>query len=363
MAAGSCTRDALGTFQLSAEEVVDLPSAVKACLRRCFGCANCHTVTLNQKMRDCSWYSVCNLQHLKTHWKGFLSAAVPWSNASSTSGAKFERPGEHDECLKWGGTQWVTSSGIQVPRFSKHDFRHSNRTLLVVGDSSMRFLYSAILDAFGLHDRPYPFHWLPDDDPCSFAQVGWPQSGPCADKWRGPCRDAADGCTYEHTWHGIRLIFTWWHDKLPLTLPIKDNVHLLVTSTGIWEMFGDDGSLNTRHTYRSAVRQNLQSIVHAVQPKFTVAFSNGICLGAQQTFFPTVHAAREPFPSVGFELQLLSGNRELQQLTEGNAGMAYYDRSMSMLTGNDVSSPCFHHHPYGKASDLHAAIALSHLLP
>ncbi len=246
----------------------------------------------------------------------------------------------------------MTSSGYPVPKIEEEIIRlyHVNRTILVVGDSSMRFLYSALVDSFGIV-RPYPHHSLPESDPCAFSRVGWPSNGPCAMKWRGPCRDANAGCTYNHSWRGIKLKFVWWRNGLRLKLPVREQVDLLLTSAGIWESMAQKNMV----AYRDVVRTNVLKIVSAVGAKQTILFSNGVCRRSQNMYFRNFN-----WPDAALETSVLSGNRELSLVADSHH-LTYFDRSLSMLTKNDTVSPCVNHHPYGKASDLHALFALSRL--
>lgn len=223
----------------------------------------------------------------------------------------------------------------------------------------MRFFYSALLDVFNI-SRQFPFHKLPESDECAFSRVGWPSAGKCAVKWRGPCRDANAGCTYDHQHKNVRLLFTWWHNGLPLKLPWQRpnlNVDLLVTSTGIWESFS--GKLSDVGLYE-LVQKNVHRIFHSVNAKRRILLSNGVCKGLQRAFFST----RNEWPNSDVERRVLYSNKALldfagKQPHEYN--LSFYDRNPSMMTGMDRKSPCFHHHPYGKASDLHARFALYYL--
>ena len=254
----------------------------------------------------------------------------------------------------WVGERWVTATGLHVGRASRDPFRQSNRTIVVVGDSTTRFFYSALLDVFGVR-RTYPLHYLPPTDRCSFARVGWPSRGECAWRWRGPCRDSNSGCSYDHRWRGVRMVFFWWHHGLPLRLAPPPAVDLLITSAGVWEAMGTRGD----GEYRSAVRSSVSGVVEAVAARFSVVLSNGVCLGMQQAFFPRFRT----WPTPIMEQRVLEGNRVLQRYADERDKTAFYDRAPSMLTGNDSQSPCINHHPYGKASDLHVSLVLRHLRP
>lgn len=255
----------------------------------------------------------------------------------------------------WSGRTWKTLSGATPHLCSRSCIRHlwhrKNKTLLVVGDSTMRFLYAAILHILKVN-HSYPHHWLPPNDVCAFERVGWPVGGPCATRWRGPCRDNRHGCTYSHAWHKINLVFVWWRNNLPLTLPVRD-VDLLLSSTGVWEAMGNKNS----SLYRSAVRVNMQRILSTVTFRRAIVFSNGICLQQSKDYFKNFSG----WPSVGMEERIMEGNQELSQVAQSNR-VLFFDRTWSMLTGDDISSPCVYHHPYGKSSELHASFALAHLL-
>ena len=254
----------------------------------------------------------------------------------------------------WVGNQWMTLTGTSTPLCHSSCIRQltrKNRTLLVVGDSTMRFMYAAILSALNVKHQ-YPNHRLPSADECSFERVGWPTSGKCALRWRGPCRDDKHGCTYAHMWHKTRLVFTWWRNRLPLTLPVNRNVDLLLVSTGIWEAMG----IKNTTVYRETVRNNIRAIIDAVRPHRSILFSNGVCLGFQKVFFKSF----SHWPTPGMEERIIQGNTEIETIAK-KENLIFFDRTWSMITGNDTNSPCIFHHPYGKASELHASFALSQL--
>lgn len=209
----------------------------------------------------------------------------------------------------------------------------------------MRFLYSGLLDAFNVKRR-YPHHKLPPSHNCSFSHVGWPGSGPCAWLWRGPCRDSSSGCTYDHNVNRLRIVFTWWRNNLKLNLPVP-RADVLLTSAGVWESF--DGNATT---VQDKVERNLLLITSSVHARRVILYSNMPCLGAQREFFSSFR-----FPHSDFERRVLYGNEAIFRFAR-RKGYDYFDRRFSMITGNDTLSPCVEHHPYGKASDLHALIAL-----
>jgi len=247
----------------------------------------------------------------------------------------------------WQQNVWKTATGESLPSLKQEKKRvlQLNRTILVVGDSTMRFLYSGLLDALDI-EREYPHHKLLPSDECSFARVGWPHSGSCAQRWRGPCRDGASGCTYDHTVKHLRVVFTWWHHKLKLVLPVS-RADLLLTSVGVWESFDGNATVVQRR-----VTENIKRITTSVHAKQVILYSNMPCLGAQTEFFPSFR-----FPSILFEKRVLSGNEAIFIFAR-KMGYSYFDRRFSMITGNDTLSPCVEHHPYGRASDLHALLAL-----
>ena len=109
--------------------------------------------------------------------------------------------------------------------------------------------------------------------------------------------------------------------------------------------------------YADAVYENMERILTTITFRRSIIFSNGICLQQTREFFKNFSA----WPSVGMEERISEGNRELANIAHSK-GILFFDRTWSMLTGNDSSSPCVYHHPYGKASELHAKFALAHLL-
>lgn len=253
----------------------------------------------------------------------------------------------------WVGKAWHTASGAREPMCmtscTRHLARRNKTVVLVVGDSTMRFLYAGLLGVLRVPHR-YPHHRLARSDPCAFEHIGWPRSGPCVRKWRGPCAEA--GCVFAKRWHRLRLLFAWWRNKLPLRLPVA-RADLLLASTGVWE------AINQKNVtrYRAAVAANAHRLLSSVRYDRAILFSNGVCRAAQRLFFERNFTG---WPTVAMERRVLDGNAQLARVAAAR-GVAYFDRGPSMLTGNDTASPCMLHHPYGKASELHARFALAHL--
>lgn len=252
----------------------------------------------------------------------------------------------------WEGDVWKASTGASYLPSAPVSAR-PNATVWVLGDSTMRFFYAALLAAFQVpHESP--LHRLPNADPCSFRRVGWTSSGKCARRWRGPCGEhSRRECTLEYNASGTRLMFSWWRPGMELIPPVRAT-DLLVTSCGVWE------AMNEKERYEGNVRSHIEHLTSAVPAKHTIILSNGACLAMQRRFFSRYHNAF--WPSAAFEETVLRGNEVLRHYAYTRPHTSFIDRAPSMLTGNDTVSPCFHHHAHGKASELHVRWALVHLV-
>ena len=112
-----------------------------------------------------------------------------------------------DTCSKGrfdNGSEWHLQHASECGRFRKRCPQQKVHTtslwLHVAGDSTMRFFYAGLLSRFNgtaERSRGYPLHWLPSNDSCAFAKVGWPStpSNRCYDRWRGRCHPGSkNGC-------------------------------------------------------------------------------------------------------------------------------------------------------------------------
>ena len=120
------------------------------------------------------------------------------------------------------GGEWHLQHASECGAFTTTRFpQHHGLWLHVAGDSTMRFFYAGLLSLFnGTAERSpgYPLHWLPSNDSCAFAKVGWPSQSTnrCYQRWRGRCHQGAkNGCWLDA--RGVRagmmwrLTFEWWH--------------------------------------------------------------------------------------------------------------------------------------------------------
>jgi hypothetical protein len=249
----------------------------------------------------------------------------------------------------WNGSLWIPADGSVWQAISASQILQSfqNLSVLVVGDSTMRFHYSAWLDFFNM-SRPYPHHVLPDQDECAFSKVGWPTHSSCAQKWRGPCRDAMVNCIYSHTRQNVRLTFTWWRHGLPMmTLP-KHPYDVVILSTGVWEARGKDWKKHTR--------KNIQLLHQSISGRHVFILSNGICAGAQRAFWHNIPTSS--WPDSITEARVRDCNTVLEEYAK-TKNVMYIDRLPSMYVPYNMTSPCFHHHPYGMMSDLHMQFILN----
>ena len=71
-----CLADARGAWSLSGEQARSPESAAAVCADRCAECRRCRFVSLSRQARECSWFTECAFDKLRTKEPGFLSARV-----------------------------------------------------------------------------------------------------------------------------------------------------------------------------------------------------------------------------------------------------------------------------------------------
>ena len=112
----------------------------------------------------------------------------------------------------------VGVASCELPHYLPDPLNHTADTcraahgwVHLVGDSTVRFLFAALLAIHGVKRvRMYqegrlvsastspPVHILPDDHPCSFASWGLHSNSTCTQMWHGACQDENKiGCVYD----------------------------------------------------------------------------------------------------------------------------------------------------------------------
>lgn len=71
-----CSTRARGGWDLTDDEARTWLGAVRACLDKCGGCANCRFISVSQRWKDCGWHRDCKLNSLKQDVPQFLTGAV-----------------------------------------------------------------------------------------------------------------------------------------------------------------------------------------------------------------------------------------------------------------------------------------------
>jgi hypothetical protein len=73
---GDCAGGQQGTLDVSALKGSGdtMANMVLSCLQRCAACARCRYVSVSVRFGDCSWFSTCELQRLRTDVPGFFTA-------------------------------------------------------------------------------------------------------------------------------------------------------------------------------------------------------------------------------------------------------------------------------------------------
>ena len=258
----------------------------------------------------------------------------------------------------------------------------------VIGESTHRFLYAALLTHFnGTVRMPgFPLHWLPNEDRCSFKLRGWSSDGrhPCFRAWRGVCndqhqRDGRPACVIDAESNDWRLTFEWYQYYVGVG-DVNHSFHLpsLARTAGSWPSLlvwgtGVGEVVRCGRAYRPCLRQSIE-----MASALFAAFANGTsgteqngrsnrgsrivitdtggCLWQQQHYWGRV--ARYQSPAQERWLHVL--NQELEGLANRTSGALFLKRSTSMESAPKLQeSPCFQYHPYGVQSDLHVQMLLN----
>jgi len=102
----------------------------------------------------------------------------------------------------------------------EHDQQPHHVWIHLVGDSTVRFMYAAWLTLLnGTHRAPgYPYHTLPETDPCSFARAGRAEIAPCVARWRGIFAQEEAGLQRQIAQgEGWSLSYEAWHHDVSST--------------------------------------------------------------------------------------------------------------------------------------------------
>ena len=81
---GECATDSKGSWSLNL--TTSWAAALDQCNALCLGCARCSVISYSVKHRDCSWFSHCDLQRLRTDVSGFRTLRL-----------RADQPGERTE--------------------------------------------------------------------------------------------------------------------------------------------------------------------------------------------------------------------------------------------------------------------------
>ena len=313
-----------------------------------------------------------------------------------------------DTCSKGrfdNGSEWHLQHASECGRFRKRCPQQKVHTtslwLHVAGDSTMRFFYAGLLSRFNgtaERSRGYPLHWLPSNDSCAFAKVGWPSTptNRCYDRWRGRCHPGSkNGCWLDA--RGVRadgimwrLTFEWWHHSgksEALSTPLELGATLqgasqsepqaVYVGLGIWEaLWNSKTSHAPSKIYAARLDSGLAQIsrLRDMLSAQSVLFilGNGGCRDQQPQWRHLV-GPKADFPGAGFERQVVvQGNRILEAFARNKSaarggGVLYLDRSATMHGAkymdpmSSLESPCFHFHPYGVLTDVHVSLGLQAL--
>lgn len=268
--------------------------------------------------------------------------------------------------------------------------------LHVAGDSTMRFFYAGLLSHFnGSEARAvgFPRHWLPTNDSCAAARVGWPNDGRniCYQRWRGRCTSAP--CTLDVS--GIssagvrwRLTFDWWTSQrqpwVELAQPwlasnASNSTHdpmptAIFVSMGVWEAQGPrKDKVTSAPDYTNIVLKGLEQVTAARNTARSktafVVLGNGGCRAAQMRWWTEIFTYNKAiWPRNTYEMLVHEGNALLRNYAVNTSRhvahqpLLFLDRAPIMRGAPRLDeSPCFHFHPYGALTDAHVALALEAL--
>jgi hypothetical protein len=120
-----CRTSDRGSIGLSMQAARSLRSAVRVCLNACAKCERCNYITVNPEVRDCSWYAMCDMDHLLTEYHGFLSGPVVTARGPASlaaSPAVVPEPQEVILCMHMEKTAGTTVRSW----FAQHGWQQTN---------------------------------------------------------------------------------------------------------------------------------------------------------------------------------------------------------------------------------------------
>ena len=151
-------------------------------------------------------------------WREHTGARDETTYAARRASEPLLRETAHNSGVSLGTQPDAMHTALQL---SLHLSGSSPFWLHIIGDSTMRFLFAALLTIFNGTNRAdkFPVHTLPDSERCSFLKYrGWPPPfDRCARQWRGSAYDASSrsytvvGAVHDARGPHWRLSFEWWH--------------------------------------------------------------------------------------------------------------------------------------------------------
>ena len=260
------------------------------------------------------------------------------------------------EHYEWLGT--TTAARLQ---FGREDARRclARRGTLVLGDSTSRFFFAALVDLLDAKfSVPPPLHYLPANDPCSMPAVGWAGGCPrnnCCNRWRGSVYSAGSEVLHSELasflWVGRAAELTQdrrTQDRLSFACAHAD---LLVVGAGLWDLLLRGPVLDVDDTVERM--RMMIALIDDTCPLATVRIFLGPSGCPNTPGWP-------PKTTIRSVVALGRGVRGVLNGTE----WLYLDRSASQASAPPMpTSMCHQHHGHGVISDTHVQMLLRALCP
>ena len=264
-----------------------------------------------------------------------------------------------------------------------------NARVVVVGDSTTRFFYAALLSLLRGHDQVWPkdqpLFWLPKSDPCSFYTAGWASGQGCSKdvccrRWRGRCHGgrAAATCAPPIAVGATDLRFVWWTKAEPeerhghtyaalatLARPPdgRDGRRVvLVAGLGLWDLLFTSPDARANRTDAALLcervgffLENAQRHVGSTDATPPVFLGLSTCPHANE-YFPKWRG----WPHGPVRKRVAAVGDSLATCVANASSWLYLDRRLTQAEAPKMwTSACHHHHAHGKLSSLHVQIWLN----
>ena len=257
--------------------------------------------------------------------------------------------------------EWLGTTTAARCQFGREDARRclARRGTLVLGDSTSRFFFAALVDLLDAKfSVPPPLHYLAATDPCSMPAVGWAGGCPrndCCNRWRGSVYSAGSEVLHSELasflWVGRAAELTQdrrTQDRLSLACAHAD---LLVVGAGLWDLMLSGPVLDVGDTVE--------------RMRMMIALIDDTCpLATARIFLGPSGCPNTPgWPPKTTIRSVEALGRGVRGVLDGTEWL-YLDRSASQASAPPMAtSLCHQHHGHGVISDTHVQMLLRALCP